>query len=86
MIVHGKICPEPLVRNPGAWEDFKARIKKRLEVKNMADDTEKIPSRTEKEEAIMNYYNLDKNTIQFLNFYKYADPLIEKLYYRTQNQ
>lgn len=84
--VTGKRCPEPFVRDQGAWRNFKNRIEKRLEEKNMAYDTDGIASRTEKEQAIMDYYNLDSNTIRFFNFYKYAEPLIDKLYYRTQNQ
>lgn len=42
------------------------------------DEMEK--SFDEKCEAIKKYYNLDDNTINYFKYYRYATPLIEKLY------
>jgi len=80
-----KNCPEPLVRDPKAWKDFKTRVQKRLEEIKMAYDTENIPTEAEKEEEIKKYFGFDNNTIQFFRFYKYGQPLIDKLYYKAKN-
>ena len=74
-----KRCPEPFVRNEQAWKDFK----KKLEGLMMAYETEQT-TEAEKEETIKEFYNLDQNTIQFMRYYRYGQPLIDKLYYRAR--
>lgn len=62
-----KVCPAPFVNNPEAWKSFL----KRLEDKPMTKE--------EQIELIKEKAKLDDNTMQYLQFYRYGDALIEKL-------
>lgn len=74
----GKICPEPFVREPKQWQDFKRKVEEAL-----AD----IPEVTlkEKEELIKEFYNLDDNTVKYFEYYRYNQALIDKLYNKAKN-
>ncbi len=68
-----KVCPEPYVRDEGAWQEFLNRLEKKV--------------MDEKEEKIKEYYGFDDNTIKYFEFYKYgttANGLIDKLYNKTR--
>lgn len=76
MIAHGKICPEPFVRNNDAWLKFKEEIL-------MPEITQ-----NQKEEKIKEFYGFDNNTIKYFEFYKYGttdNGLIDKLYAKVKN-
>ena len=51
----------------------------------MAHDTENIPTEAEKEEEIKKYFGFDDNTVQYFRFYRYGQPLIDKLYHKAKN-
>ena len=74
----GKICPEPFVREPKQWQDFKRKV---------ADEMADIPEVTlkEKEELIKEFYNLDDNTVKYFEYYRYNQALIDKLYNKAKN-
>lgn len=74
-----KVCPEPFVRDEQAWLDFKKRIQQRLEEKDMEQEMEEKTVQ-EKCQKIAEVANLDENTLQYFQFYRYNVPLIDKLY------
>lgn len=71
-----KICPEPFVREPKLWEDFLKRLEEGL----MEEPTLK-----EKKEVIKAYYGFGNGTIQYFEFYKWGNDLIDKLYEKAKN-
>lgn len=73
---HGKVCPAPYVKNKDAWNDFLRRV--------FMEDKKELTTQ-EKCKVIEDYYGLDSNTTQYFQFYRYAIPLIDKLYYRAKN-
>ena len=73
-----KICPAPFVNNPDAWQNFLDEVfKEDKEVEELTTQ--------EKCKAIREYYNLDENTTQYFQFYRYNQALIDKLYAKTKN-
>lgn len=68
-----KVCPEPFVRKPELWEEFKRKVEK-----YMADVPE--VSLVEKINKIKEVMNIDDNTIQYNKFYKYGVEYIDKQY------
>ena len=62
-----KICPAPFVNDPESWKQFLSR----LEDKQMTKE--------EQIDLIKEKAGLDDNTMQYLQFYRYGDALIEKL-------
>lgn len=65
--VTGKNCPEPFVRNPQLWENFK----KKLEEVTMTIEQAK--------QILKQKAGLSDATIQFLYSYRYGDDLLIKL-------
>lgn len=64
--VTGKNCPEPMVRLPKNWDDFKKGL-----VSNMTvDDAKNI---------IQNSCKFSDDTMKYLEFYKYSDSLLIRL-------
>ena len=68
-----KVCPEPFVRKPELWEEFKRKVEK-----YMADVPE--VSLVEKINKIKEVMNIDDSTIQYNKFYKYGVEYIDKQY------
>jgi N-acetylmuramoyl-L-alanine amidase len=62
-----KLCPAPFVNDPKAWKIFLSRLE------------EKSMTKEEQIALIKEKAGLDDNTIQYLQFYRYGDALIEKL-------
>ena len=69
----GKNCPEPFVRDPRQWELFKERVEKAM-------NEEKELTMIEKVKEIQRIAVLDDNTGNYLQYYRYNVPLIDKFY------
>ena len=63
--VTGKKCPEPWVREPGKWEEFKRRLTEMTVEEAKAKVKEK--------------YKFDDNTMLYLEMYRYGEALIRRL-------
>ena len=63
--VTGKKCPEPWVREPGKWEEFKRRLTEMTIEEAKAKVKEK--------------YKFDENTMLYLEMYRYGEQLIKRL-------
>ena len=63
--VTGKKCPEPWVREPGKWEEFKRRLTEMTIEEAKAKVKEK--------------YKFDDNTMLYLEMYRYGEQLIKRL-------
>lgn len=68
--VTGKKCPEPWVREPEKWEEFKRRL------------TEMTIE--EAKEKVKEKYKFDDNTMLYLEMYRYGEQLIKRLAERVQ--
>lgn len=66
--VTGKYCPEPWVREPGKWEQFKRRLCGMEEM-----------TLEEAKGAVKEKYNFDDNTMLYLEMYRYGESLIRRL-------
>lgn len=62
-----KICPAPFVNDENAWREFLNRLE------------DKPMTKEEQIKLIKEKAGLDDNTMQYLQFYRYGDALIEKL-------
>ena len=60
-----KVCPEPFVRDEKQWIKFKKELI--------------VRTKEEQIKLIQEKAGLDDNTMQYLQFYRYGDSLIEKL-------
>lgn len=78
--VTGKICPEPFVRNPEQWTEFRKKVGEIL-----MEDTERELTIQEKCKIIQEYYGFDENTTLYFQMYRYNYALIDKLYYKAKN-
>lgn len=67
-----KKCPEPFVREPKLWEEFKRKV---------ANYMEEELTINQKEEVIRKAFSLDENTTKYFEYYRYGTALIDKLYY-----
>jgi hypothetical protein len=67
---HGKLCPEPLIRDIDAWNLIKEAILMNEAELSLKDKCKKV-----QDVAV-----LDDNTGLYFQFYKYNTPLIDKLY------
>ena len=63
--VTGKKCPEPWVREPGKWGEFKRRLTEMTIEEAKAKVKEK--------------YKFDENTMLYLEMYRYGEALIRRL-------
>lgn len=67
--VTGKSCPEPFVRNPKLWDEFRAKLKGDI----------KIMTVEQAKQIIKQKAGLSDATIEFLYSYRYGDDLLIKL-------
>ena len=67
-----KNCPEPFVRDPAQWENFKERVQSAM--------SEKELTMQEKLKEIQRIAILDDNTGNYFSYYRHNVPLIDKLY------
>ena len=66
-----KVCPEPFVRDPAQWENFKNKV-----VEAMSEEM----TIQQKVKEIQRIGNFDDNTGLYFQFYRYNIALIDKIY------